>query len=85
MSITAQQNADKTIDVKEIAVKYNMGVNFFRTILCRSEFNCLQRVKTIGKARTKCNYKDCSELYKKINNVMKLKNKKITHMGYLTK
>ena len=85
MSITAQQNADKTIDVKGLAEKYKMGTNFFRTIMCRPEFNKLQQPKTVGKARTVCNYKDCSELYKKINNVMKLKNKKITHMDYLTK
>ena len=73
MSIMVQQNVDKTIDVKGLAEKYNMGTNFFRTIMCRPEFNKLQQPKTVGKARTVCNFKDCAELYKKIDHIIYLK------------
>ena len=62
-----------TLDVKELSEKYNMGVNFFRTILCRPEFNCLRQPKTVGKSRTICNFKNCPELHTKIRYIIALK------------
>lgn len=53
------------VTIKELAVQYNLKVDFLRTILCRSEFS--QFIVSHGV------FRNFEELHKRINDVIELK------------
>lgn len=65
---------NEVIGIKELAQKHNKTTGYFRTILCRPEFNKFNAPTPVGRQRSMFWYHNCDGFKKALDHIMTLKN-----------